>query len=230
MTLKIVAKKLSDRHGSFLADRLLFFYETIRPSDLRVVERQMAERKFNSGLILGTANRCRFGCPRVIICSPLKGEAPFPTSFWLTCPWLSRLIGNVESHGGVSDLERWLEADKKQKKHKKNERFDVDHRLVRMALLPPSRLNFLRRFKPQIFDRLRRGGVGGIRHEPDGGGAGISPVRVKCIHLQVASWLALRRHPGEEWLKERGLGQDCSGEMKSFCHASFAERKRLDKP
>jgi len=181
-----------------------------------MVERQMAERKFDSGRIIGTAARCRFGCPRVIVCSPLKGVIPFPTSFWLTCPWLARLIGSVESGGGVSDLERWLEADKRQKKHNKNERFDIDHRLARMALLPPARLNFLRRFKPQIFDRLRRGGAGGIRNDRHDGDEN-SRVRVKCIHLQTASWLAFRRHPGEEWLKERGIGQDCGGAMKKLC-------------
>ena len=217
-------KKQGDRRSSFPADRLLmlggkrllFFYDGIRPSDLRVVERQMAERKFDSGLILGTANRCRFGCPRVIVCSPFKKNAPFPTSFWLTCPWLARLVGSVESGGGVGGLERWLEA----KQNHKSYLFDIDHRLARMALLPPNRLSFLRRFKPQIFDRLRRGGIGGIRHEPEvlrsNGGEKFS-VRVKCLHLQAASWLALRRHPGKKWLKAHGIGQDCGGEMKSFC-------------
>jgi len=173
----------------------------------------MAGRKFAPALILGTASRCRWGCPRVIVCSPLKeasfskgvvagggrGFVPFPTSFWLTCPWLARFIGTVESQGGVGDLEQWL----KNYAFREWLFFDIDHRLARMALLPPSRLKFLRRFKPKIFDRVRRDGVGGIRHN--------GPARVKCIHLQAASWLAFRRHPGEEWLKEQGIGQDCDG-------------------
>ena len=195
-------------------ERLLFFYERLCGSDLRVIERQMSERKFDSRLILGTANRCRWGYPRVIVCSPLKedgaqrrGFVPFPTSFWLTCPWLLRLAGSVESQGGVGDLGQWIE------KHAFREwlLFDLDHRLARIALLSPNRLNFLRRFKPRIFDRLRRDGVGGIRYD--------SHARVKCIHLQAASWLVFRRHPGEEWLKARGIGQDCGGAMKKFCLA-----------
>ena len=204
--------------------RLLFFYEPRRPSDLRVVERQMTGRKFAPALILGTANRCRWGCPRVVVCSPLKsatfhkggdaqcrGFVPFPTSFWLTCPWLTRFIGTVESGGGVGELEQWLRAQQKHPDNQKRQNhqihlFDMDHRLARMALLSPSRLNFLRRFKPKVFDRLRRGGVGGIRHDDS--------VRVKCIHLQAASWLALRRHPGEEWLKERDIGQECDGSSR----------------
>ena len=187
--------------------RLLFFYEAPNPWDLRVIERLMGGRKFDPGLILGTANRCRFGCPRVIVCSPLMGIAPFPTSFWLTCPWLMRFIGTVESGGGVGELERWLENRARDEWLL----FDMDHRLARMTLLPPGVLNYLRRFKPKVFDRLRRDGVGGVRYDRN------SFIRVKCIHLQAASWLAFRRHPGAEWLNARGVGQDCEGVMKKFC-------------
>jgi len=179
--------------------RLLFFYERINGQDLRVVKRQMSERNFDPAIILGSAARCRHGCPRVIVCSPLAGATPFPTSFWLTCPWLSRLAGKIESSGGVGELERWL-VD-----HAPFEwlLFNMDHRLARLSLMPPAKLDFLRRFKPGVFDRLRRGGVGGTRYDEG------SPIRVKCIHLQIASWLALRRHPGEEWLAAHGAGQDC---------------------
>ena len=183
--------------------RLLFL-----SSDLRVVERQMEGRKFDPGLILGAANRCRFGCPRVVVCSPVsKGNknTPFPTSFWLTCPWLARLAGAAESEGGVGELQRWLEDHARDKWPF----FDMAHRLARMALLPPARLVFLRRFKPRFFDRLRRDGLGGTRYDAN------SPIRVKCIHLQTASWLALARHPGEDWLKSRGLGGDCGGASPS---------------
>jgi len=186
--------------------RLLFFYERISRADLRVVERQMSERKFDPSLILGTAERCMFGYPRVVVCSPFAGLTPFPTSFWLTCPWLYRFAGTIESRGGVGELERLLSRYPHEWLL-----YNVDHSLARLSLLPPAKLSFLRRFKSGLFDRLRRGGVGGTRHD-----AG-SPARVKCIHLQIASWLAFRRHPGEEWLEERGAGQDCGGVMKKFC-------------
>jgi hypothetical protein len=55
--------------------------------------------------------------------------------------------------------------------------------------------------------------VGGIRYDTK-----TRRVRVKCIHLQVASWLALRRHPGAPWLKER-VGQDCCG-TENGCNLS----------
>ena len=193
--------------------RLLFCYERLCDCDLRVVERQMAGRKFDSALMLGTARRCRYGCPYVVVCSPLSGLTPFPTSFWLTCPWLCHFIGSVESDGGVGQLERWLETHKRAwGKWDSYYHFDFDHRLAKMALLSPNRLYLLRRFRPKVFDRLCRNGTGGTRHDPG------SPIRVKCIHLQTASWLAFRRHPGEEWLKARGIGQDCGGVMRNLCY------------
>jgi hypothetical protein len=132
---------------------------------------------------------------------------PFPTSFWLTCPWLARFIGTVEAGGGVGEFERWLESRVRDEWLI----FDMDHRLARMALLPPRTRDFLRRSKPNIFDRLRRDGIGGARYD------GSSPIRAKCLHLQAASWLAFRRHPGEEWLTARGVGQDCGGAMRELC-------------
>jgi hypothetical protein len=119
-----------------------------------------------------------------------------------------RLAGAVESQGGVRDLERWLES----RGRREWIFFNMDHQRVRMALLPRAAADFLRRFEPRVLEFLRRGGVGGIRHNPRE-----EAVRVKCIHLQVASWLALRRHPGRQWLEDRGLGQDCGGRLRGIC-------------
>ncbi|MDR1978619.1 MAG: DUF501 domain-containing protein [Synergistaceae bacterium] len=187
---------------------LPFFYEKLRSYDSLSIARQMRGRKFDSTLILGTASRCRFGCPRVVVCSPLRALLPFPTSFWLTCPWLVRFVGGIESERGVEGLEHWIE------RHAPDEwiPFNVDHQRIRLALLPGATSNFLRRYMPRVFERIRGGGVGGIRYDTK-----TRRVRVKCIHLQVASWLALRRHPGGGWLDAQKAGQDCRGGMKDFC-------------
>jgi len=60
---------------------------------------------------------------------------------------------------------------------------------------------FLSKVVKNIFDRLRLSGIGGIG----------SPVgmRMKCLHLQVASWLALGEHPAEGWLKGRLAEFEC---------------------
>jgi hypothetical protein len=176
---------------------LPFFYEPLTPRDARSVARQMRGRKFGAAQILGTASRCRFGFPRVIVCAPLRGDIPFPTSFWLTCPWLVRSLGEAESNGGVRELERWIEL------HAPKEwiSFNIFHQRLRLALLPEAKLRFLQRFRPWILERLR-GGVGGIRF------AGEKQIHVKCLHLQAASWLAQGRGP---WTRQGCDEGECIG-------------------
>ena len=52
-----------------------------------------------------TAVRCPHGYPAVTEqgARTESGE-PFPTTFWLTCPWLAAAISRLEAKGGV---ERW---------------------------------------------------------------------------------------------------------------------------
>src|SRR5262245_47585812 len=55
------------------------------------------------------AARCGAGRPVVVEQPPATpAGAPFPTTFWLTCPGLVAAIGRLESHGGVAALEQRL--------------------------------------------------------------------------------------------------------------------------
>ncbi|MCR4817630.1 MAG: DUF501 domain-containing protein [Fretibacterium sp.] len=142
----------------------------------------------------------------MLVCAPVPGMRPnalrpFPTTFWLVCPWLLRRAGSVESDGGVHRLEEWL-SSRAPGPWREYNRF---HQRLRLSLMSPAQLNFLRRFHPNIFRSLRLGGVGGIRSR-------YGEVRVKCLHLQTASWLALGHHPGAEWLRAEGLNGDCEGQ------------------
>jgi hypothetical protein len=54
------------------------------------------------------AYRCPHGFPAVTEQAPYAEDGrPFPTSYWLTCPWLVAAIARLESAGGV---ERWSDA------------------------------------------------------------------------------------------------------------------------
>jgi hypothetical protein len=54
------------------------------------------------------AVRCPYGYPAVSEQRALaEGGAPFPTMYWLTCPWLVAAIARIEAAGGV---ERWSRA------------------------------------------------------------------------------------------------------------------------
>ena len=74
-------------------------------SDRAVVERQLgrAPRAFRR-----VAVRCPFGRPAVTEQAAFDDAAePFPTSFWLTCPYLVAAVSRLEASGGV---ERWTRA------------------------------------------------------------------------------------------------------------------------
>ena len=51
--------------------------------------------------------RCQHGFPAVTEQPPFTTDGPFPTTYYLTCPWLSAAISRLEAGGGVG---RWTEA------------------------------------------------------------------------------------------------------------------------
>jgi hypothetical protein len=54
------------------------------------------------------ALRCPHGFPAVTEQAPFGADGkPFPTTFYLTCPWLDAAIARLEAAGGV---ERWSRA------------------------------------------------------------------------------------------------------------------------
>jgi hypothetical protein len=54
------------------------------------------------------ACRCPHGFPAVTEQAPFADDGvPFPTTYWLTCPWLSAAVARVEAAGGV---QRWSDA------------------------------------------------------------------------------------------------------------------------
>jgi len=70
-----------------------------------VVERQLgrAPRAFRR-----VAVRCPFGRPAVTEQAPVdENGAPFPTTYWLTCPFLVAQVSRLEAAGGV---DRWTRA------------------------------------------------------------------------------------------------------------------------
>ena len=70
--------------------------------DLALVERQLGRRPraFRRVVV-----RCPYGRPAVTEQAPFdESGTPFPTTYWLTCPYLVAALARVEAAGGV---ERW---------------------------------------------------------------------------------------------------------------------------
>ena len=61
--------------------------------------------------LAGVAARCALGGPSVIAQRPSDSAGtPFPTTFWLSCRALVRAVGELESGGGIAELEAELAA------------------------------------------------------------------------------------------------------------------------
>ena len=72
--------------------------------DRAVVERQLGRPPRALSRVVA---RCPFGRPAVTEQAPFDERgAPFPTTFWLTCPHLVAAVSRIEAAGGV---ERWSE-------------------------------------------------------------------------------------------------------------------------
>ncbi|MCF7935494.1 MAG: DUF501 domain-containing protein [Synergistales bacterium] len=163
------------------------------------MKRQQRKReRFDTAPMVGVARRCRWGAPQVVVVAPVYRDTPFPTTFWLTCPYLCRRCGELETEGGIAQLERAVAADAAAWR-----RYHRCHALVRLALLEKGRRAFLQRRDRSRYRGIRRRGVGGIDYRLGG-------IAVKCLHLQVASWLGMGRHPAAFRLRSQVGGLCCT--------------------
>ena len=156
------------------------------------------KQRFDASLAAGCV-RCRFGKVQVLVCRPFgrKGR-PFPTTFWLVCPYLSHKAGVLESQGGVRELEAAITDLHEWRK------YNLLYQGVRLGLMGTVRRRFMFRHQRKIYRSVMRSGVGGMKQT--------DTISVKCLHLQAASFIGLGRHPGGKWLKAQGLCYDCGGE------------------
>ncbi|MDQ4030093.1 MAG: DUF501 domain-containing protein [Actinomycetota bacterium] len=149
--------------------------------DRAVVERQLGRptRAFRR-----VARRCPFGLPAVTEQAPYDAAgAPFPTTYYLTCPHAVAAVSRLEAAGGV---ERW------------SERTAADEELSASLARATAEQRRLRRELAGSEAGTDRGaslqlGIGGSRNPP----------QLKCLHAHVAFALA---RPGYE-LGERIIAE-----------------------
>jgi hypothetical protein len=79
------------------------------------------------------AQRCAYGFPAVTEQAPYGDDgAPFPTTFYLTCPWLVAAVSRLEAAGGVERFSRAAAEDPALKRSL--ERADSEQRALRPEL------------------------------------------------------------------------------------------------
>jgi hypothetical protein len=129
---------------------------------------------------------------------------PFPTSFWLVCPYLAKVLGALESAGGVREMERAATG------HEKDWlRYDLLHARVRLSTITGAQRAYLSRMRRNLFRAVCRGGVGGVVSSE-------GSVHVKCLHLQTASYMGLGWHPLSAWLDCKVGKLECGRAMCAF--------------
>jgi len=137
--------------------------------------------------LLGIVTRCPYGYPQVIMVYPLVDGKPFPTTFWLTCPFLGKEIDRLEAQGMIRRLEAQLQKDAELAA-----RLLAAHRSYineRLALLSEEDRGYLE--ERGMLKSLLARGIGGTADF----------TRVKCLHLHVAHALARENPIGELVLK-----------------------------
>lgn len=173
------------------------FWSEPGESDIRVLAEQNAGRRFDVSVVRAIARRCAHGFPQVIVCHTFAGEEPFPTTFWLTCPYLDRKCGELESQQQISRLEEVFTARRK----------DVlawhqRYAALRESLIVPAKARQIAEKNLGLLKAVLGKGVGGINYCEN-------PQAAKCLHLQTATWLGMKRHPASDWLAEKLGDLEC---------------------
>ncbi len=147
--------------------------ESIPLSDRNAIAAQIGRRPRG---LLGVPVRCSYGYPQVIRVRPLIDGEPFPTLFWLTCPYLAKAVDRLEADGWIGRLERRLAEDEVLRTDM--ERAHRRYVEARSALLSEDERRTIE--SRGLASGLLGKGIGGIADRR----------RLKCLHLHVAHALA----------------------------------------
>lgn len=116
--------------------------------------------------------RCDHGAPSVIAMPPrLSDGAPFPTLYWLTCPFLVAAVHRLESEGGAASSAEQLAANEGLAARMIGA--DAEYRRRRAQEAEPST------------DPCASVGIAGQA----------DPLKTKCLHAHVAAALAVINDP-----------------------------------
>lgn len=148
--------------------------------DIKIVARQIGRIPKN---IIRIVRRCSCGFPVVIESHSVLEGKPFPTVYWLTCPYLRYQISKLESNGGVKRFETLL-----------SESLELYAKHVEAHLKASERaIELARNASCSVIERLSRCGMGGIADFK----------HVKCLHMHVAYHIGGIKNPvGEMVLSE----------------------------
>lgn len=149
-------------------------------TDKKIIAWQLGRRPRG---LTGIAARCPHGYPQVVVVYPLVDGKPFPTTYWLTCPFLQKEIDHLEAQGMIKVLEARIRTEPELA-----QRFGRAHRdyiAARLRLL--SQKDRIQLEQTGMLAVLTSRGIGGTADF----------TRVKCLHMHVAHALVASNPIGE---------------------------------
>ncbi|MFC2077389.1 DUF501 domain-containing protein [Candidatus Bipolaricaulota bacterium] len=159
--------------------------ERVTVNDRRVIASQIGREPRG---VSAVSRRCAYGHPAVIRVHPVVDGEPFPTLYWLTCPYLALGVDRLESEGAIGRLEARLASDAELASRLEVAR--EEYVRGRLELLSASERRDLQ--ERGILPSLSEKGIGGIAERG----------RIKCLHLHVAQALAGANPIGEIVLED----------------------------
>ncbi len=181
--------------------------ERVTLGDQELIARQMGRAPRGEYVI---ARRCAHDHPQVLRVPPVVDGKPFPTLYWLTCPFLCRAVSELEGLGWVRRLEARLASEEDLRAAL--DRADGEYVAARRKLLSMEEERELARCGQ--LRELETRGIGGIADR----------TRLKCLHLHVAHALA-ERNPIGEIVLHMLAGPACEPE-ETICSSLVGGRSR----
>lgn len=180
------------------------FWTPVSEQDKAILTAQNKGRRFSLSYVVAIARRCSNGFPQVVVCRPFSFEGkPFPTIFWLTCPYLDNKCAKLESNQKVHELEAIFRL-----KYLEVENWHELYKSIRKKLINKKNEQLVKNVSCAKLNQILTKGVGGI--DPN-----VAPFGVKCLHLQVATWLGMGKHPAEQWLSTEVCKVECTDQRCS---------------
>lgn len=178
------------------------FWSKLTEADKRVLLVNNDARKFDTEFVYAVAHRCAHGFPQVLACRPFMSDGtPFPTIFWLVCPYLDKRCAELEAEHKIAELETELE-----KKSEEIIQWHNEYSALRKKLAESLSLSKIKNIDA-VLKSFEKYGVGGINLA--------KPCTAKCLHLQTATMLGWK-HPCADWLLSQIGKSECScGECKN---------------
>lgn len=144
--------------------------------NFQIIKKQLGRTPNN---LIGVARECPFGYPAVLITNPYEDGIVFPTTYWLSCPFLVKELGKIEDTGIIKDLTDRLKNDRELRK-----KLELAHKNY-----AEKRLSYLNCDLDNLSEGIKKvittSGVGGI----------VDKEGIKCLHTHLADYLVNGENP-----------------------------------